>query len=81
MWVVLTAQSGSSLRAPRSKRAPALANGAARRVRVPMEYFILIYIKLFFLFFVLVLRFCDVFVMVFVLKATFFSAIWSLMRV
>ena len=49
--VVLTAQSGSSERAPRSKRAPALANGAARRVRVAMEYFILIYIDFFFRFF------------------------------
>ena len=43
--VVLTAQLGSSLRAPRSERAPALANGAARRVRAAMEYFILIYIN------------------------------------
>ena len=65
--VVLTAQSGSSVRAPRSKRAPALANGAARRVRVAMEYFILIYIDFFdffSLFFVLVLRSCDMFVWV-----------------
>ena len=40
-WVVLTAQLGSSVRAPRSTRAPAVAKGAARRARVAIEYFIL----------------------------------------
>ena len=40
-WVRLTAQLGSSVRAPRSKRAPAVAKGAVRRARVEIEYFIL----------------------------------------
>ena len=48
-WVILTAQEGSSVRAPRSKRFPrsvkvlALANGAARRARAAMDFFILFF--------------------------------------
>lgn len=40
-FIILTAQLGSSVRAPRSTRVPAVAKGAAKRVRAAMEYFIL----------------------------------------